>query len=34
MSNYDTDIVASSKRQAQLLRQHAAQIRAGDPAID
>jgi uncharacterized protein DUF29 len=34
MSDYDTDIVAWSERQAQLLRQHAAQTRANDPAID
>jgi Domain of unknown function DUF29 len=34
MSGYDTDIAAWSERQAQLLRLHAAQTRANDPAID
>jgi hypothetical protein len=34
MSDYDTDIVVWSERQAHLLRQHAAQTRANDPAID
>src|ERR1700759_78043 len=34
MSDYDIDIVVWSERQARLLRQHAAQTRANDPAID
>ena len=34
MSDYDNDIVVWSERQARLLRQHAAQTRANDPAID
>jgi hypothetical protein len=34
MSDYDTDIVRWSERQAVLLRQHAAVARANDPALD
>jgi hypothetical protein len=34
MSDYDTDIVRWSERQAVLLRQYAAVARANDPALD
>jgi hypothetical protein len=34
MSEYDTDIVHWSERQAGLLRQHAAVARANDPGLD
>ena len=34
MSEYDTDILTWSERQAELLRQHAGGTRSNDPAID